>query len=76
MLTAILSSQITSCVPLLIQLLSTESTFIGASDVLQEILMSSALKDGAGTKSVTEPLLDYLQQGGIAIVQQMESCME
>ncbi|KLO16646.1 ARM repeat-containing protein [Schizopora paradoxa] len=67
------ADEITSCVPMLIQLLSSESTFVGASDVLQEILLSSAISDGAGSKSVTEPLLDYLQQGGVVIVQQMET---
>lgn len=55
---------------MLIQLLSNESTFVGASDVLQEIMSSSILSDGAGSKTLTEPLLAYLGQGGAAIVQQ------
>ncbi|KAI5120002.1 hypothetical protein M0805_008463 [Coniferiporia weirii] len=65
------ANDLTSLIPTLIRLLSNESTFIGASDVLQEILISSPLADGAGTKTLTEPLLTFLETGGAAIVQQM-----
>lgn len=64
------NSDLTSLIPMLILLLSNESTFVGASDVLQEIMASSVLSDGAGTKTLTEPLLAYLSQGGAAIVEQ------
>ena len=33
-------------------------------------MTSSVLSDGAGTKTLTEPLLMYLSQGGAVIVQQ------
>ncbi|KAH9886674.1 ARM repeat-containing protein [Cubamyces lactineus] len=46
-----------------------EQSFIPASDTLQELLSSSALSDGAGTKTVTEPLLLWLDRYGSAIVQ-------
>lgn len=55
---------------MLIGLLNNESTFIGASDVLQEILSSSLLSEGAGTKILTEPLMVYLEQNGMLIVKQ------
>ena len=56
------------------QLLDNESTFVGASDVLQEILGASPLAEGAGTKALTVPLLEFLQQNGALIVKQtMES---
>lgn len=55
---------------MLIGLLNNESTFIGASDVLQEILSSSLLSEGAGTKTLTEPLMVYLEQNGMLIVKQ------
>ncbi|THH07205.1 hypothetical protein EW145_g3549 [Phellinidium pouzarii] len=64
------ANDLTSLVPILIQLLSSESTFVGASDVLQEILLASLLADGAGSKTLTEPLLAFLEAGGAAIVQQ------
>lgn len=46
-----------------------EQAFIPASDTLQELLTKSALSDGAGTKTVTEPLLLWLDRYGGAIVQ-------
>lgn len=63
-------SDLTSLIPILVQLLSNEDTFIGASDVLQEILNSSSFSDGSGTKTLTEPLLSFLETDGTAIVQQ------
>lgn len=46
-----------------------ESTFIGASDVLQEILTNSSYS--SGRKTLTNSILTYLESGGSAIVQQM-----
>ncbi|TDL27101.1 ARM repeat-containing protein [Rickenella mellea] len=63
-------SDLTSIIPNLIHLLSNESAFVATSDVLQEILTKSSLTDGAGTKTVTEPLLDYLSREGAVIVEQ------
>ncbi|TFK99936.1 ARM repeat-containing protein [Pterulicium gracile] len=66
------SSDLTPLIPLLISLLgpSTDDAFLGASYVLQEIMSKSALADGAGTRTLTEPLLLWLDQWGTAIVQQ------
>lgn len=61
-------------IPILIGLLSSEATFIGASDVLQEILTKTFLSDGSGTKTVTEPLLLYFNGQGSAILQQALAC--
>lgn len=46
-----------------------DQSFIPASDTLQELLSRSALSDGSGTKTVTEPLLLWLDRYGWAIVQ-------
>jgi hypothetical protein len=72
-MTFIARSEITGIVPILIQLLSNELTFIGASDVLQEILTTSPLSDGSGTKTLTEPLFTFLEGAGSTIVQNMTS---
>ncbi|KAI0714221.1 ARM repeat-containing protein [Cerioporus squamosus] len=45
-----------------------EQSFIPASDTLQELLTKSALSDGAGTKTVTEPLLLWFDRYGDAII--------
>ena len=42
--------------------------FILASDTLRELLTKSALSDGFGTKTVTEPLLLWLDQHGDPII--------
>ncbi|EJD04736.1 ARM repeat-containing protein [Fomitiporia mediterranea MF3/22] len=70
------ANDLTSLIPILIQLLSHEDTFVGASDVLQEILSSSSFSDGSGVKTLTEPLLVFLETGGAAIVQQTLSTGE
>jgi hypothetical protein len=41
-----------------------ESTFSAASDVLQEIMTRSSLAGGAGTGTLTEPLLVWLDAHG------------
>ena len=63
-------------IPILIGLLNSEITFIGSSSVLQEMLTSSYLADGSGIKTVTEPLLLYLNGPGSAILRQTLECME
>ncbi|KAH8115086.1 ARM repeat-containing protein [Phellopilus nigrolimitatus] len=75
-ITHLTANDLTSLIPILIQLLSNELTFVGASEVLQEILSSSSLADGAGTKTLTEPLFVFLESGGAVIVQQTLSTGE
>ncbi|KAF8523853.1 ARM repeat-containing protein [Gautieria morchelliformis] len=58
------ANDLTPLIPTLISLLSVEASFIPASDVLQEILTSSSLSDGSGTKVLTEPLLDFMATNG------------
>ncbi|TEB20164.1 ARM repeat-containing protein [Coprinellus micaceus] len=59
-------------IPTLIGLLDSsdddDSLFLAASDALQEILSKSPLSDGAGTKTLTEPLLLWLDTLGSQIV--------
>ncbi|KAG9095471.1 hypothetical protein FRC06_009767 [Ceratobasidium sp. 370] len=68
---------ITPLIPLLIDLLSPsadEDTFAAASDVLQEILTKSALSEGgAGLRTLTIPLLDWISQVGVGIMEQAVS---
>ncbi|KAF5337781.1 hypothetical protein D9611_015001 [Ephemerocybe angulata] len=47
-----------------------EAIFIAASDTLQEILSKSPLSDGAATKTLTEPLLVWLDSVGSSIIAQ------
>ncbi|KIY50663.1 ARM repeat-containing protein [Fistulina hepatica ATCC 64428] len=44
------------------------TAFVAASDALQEILSRSPLADGSGTKSLTEPLLFWLEEVGSRVV--------
>ncbi|KAL7414593.1 armadillo-type protein [Mrakia frigida] len=46
--------------PLVIALLSHPDSFIQASDCLQQILLDSVLKDGRGSKVLTDPILAWL----------------
>ncbi|KAI0633121.1 ARM repeat-containing protein [Trametes polyzona] len=72
------ASDLTPFVPLLLSLMIPtaetpspeydDQAFIPASDTLQELLSRSALADGSGTKTVTEPLLLWLDRYGGAIV--------
>ncbi|KAH8077079.1 ARM repeat-containing protein [Cristinia sonorae] len=74
------ANDITPFIPLLITLITPlqppphvefeEDEFVLASDALQEILSRSALSDGAGTKTLTEPLLVWCERYGGAIVEQ------
>lgn len=65
------TSDITPIIPLLITIMTPapdsgfdESTFSVASDVLQEIMTRSSLAGGAGTSTLTEPLLVWLNAHG------------
>lgn len=68
-------SDLTPLIPMLISLLNPthEDVFISASDALQEILSKSALSDGSGTRSLTEPLLFWLDRVGTSIVRDVVS---
>ncbi|KAF9495545.1 ARM repeat-containing protein [Pleurotus eryngii] len=63
-LTLLPTSDITPLIPLLINLLAAanddDDIFTAASDTLQEVMSKSALSDGAGTRTLTEPLLIWL----------------
>ena len=61
------TSDLTSVIPTLLSILSTPSLFITVSDVLQDILTVSALAEGAGVKTLTEPLLDWISTTGRTI---------
>jgi hypothetical protein len=63
------NSDLTAVIPTLISLLSSPSFFIPASDALQDILTASALADGGGTKTLTEPLLDWISAVGKGIAE-------
>lgn len=60
-------NDLTSVVPTLLSVLSSPSLFITVSDVLQDILTASALAEGAGVKTLTEPLLDWISTTGRTI---------
>ncbi|RPD63454.1 ARM repeat-containing protein [Lentinus tigrinus ALCF2SS1-6] len=77
-MTILPANSLTPLVPLLLSLMLPQSeapsaefddqAFIPASDTLQELLIKSALSDGSGTKTVTEPLLLWLDRYGDAIM--------
>ncbi|KAF9443602.1 ARM repeat-containing protein [Macrolepiota fuliginosa MF-IS2] len=69
------TSDLTPIIPMLISLLNPpdEDIFISASDTLQEILSKSALSDGSGTRTLTEPLLFWLDRVGTVIVREVVS---
>ena len=62
----------TSVIPLLITLLNPafpdDSVFVAASDALQELTTKSALSDGSGSKTLTEPLLVWFSVIGNGIM--------
>ncbi|CAE6368411.1 unnamed protein product [Rhizoctonia solani] len=68
------ADSITPLIPLLIDLLSPnldEDNFAAASDVLQEILTKSSLSEGgAGLRTLTLPLLEWVSRVGIEIMNQ------
>ncbi|CAA7262307.1 unnamed protein product [Cyclocybe aegerita] len=63
---------LTTLIPLLISLLDPshpdEAIFIASSDALQEITTKSAFGDGSGTKTLTEPLMVWLDVVGNRIM--------
>lgn len=62
----------TSLIPLLIALLNPgfhDDRFVAASEVLQELTSKSALSDGSGSKTLTEPLLVWLDIVGNQIME-------
>ncbi|KAG6828197.1 hypothetical protein H0H92_008816 [Tricholoma furcatifolium] len=67
------SSDITPFVSLLISLLSRaesdSESFVAASDAIQEIMTKSALSDGSGSLTLTEPLLIWIDTQGRKIVE-------
>jgi hypothetical protein len=67
------NSEITALIPLLISLLdrfaAESEIFIASSDALQEIMSKSALSDGSGSRTLTEPLLLWLNSTGGQIVE-------
>ncbi|TFK33337.1 armadillo-type protein [Crucibulum laeve] len=71
------SNDLTPLIPMLIGLLdpiyaSNDGTvFIAASDALQEIMSKSSLSDGSGNKTLTEPLLLWLDAIGSPMVDNM-----
>jgi hypothetical protein len=80
------NSDLTLLIPLLINLLGPipsfsaepqfeDTKFIPASDALQELMTKSALSNGSGTKSLTEPLLLWLARWAGNIVDETLKCM-
>jgi hypothetical protein len=70
-------SDITPAIPPLISLLEptsgpppvfNESSFVPASDALQELMAHPPFYDGSGSKTLTEPLLIWIEKWGGAIV--------
>ncbi|KAF9529893.1 armadillo-type protein [Crepidotus variabilis] len=72
-MTYLKGNHLTSIIPLLIGLLDPsipdETIFVAASDALQELLSKSALSDGSGTRTLTEPLLVWFDVVGNRITQ-------
>ncbi|KAM6493497.1 Armadillo-type fold [Amanita muscaria] len=73
-ITLLPTNDIIRLVPTLISLLDPtredDSIFLVSSEALQEIVSKSALSDGSGSKTLTEPLLIWADQVGNQIVQQ------
>ncbi|KZP33116.1 ARM repeat-containing protein [Athelia psychrophila] len=69
------SNDLTPLIPLLISLLAPshnefdDAIFIPASDALQEVMSKSAMSDGSGSKTLTEPLLIWLDTWAGPIVE-------
>lgn len=70
-----MSSDLTPLIPNLILLLAPspngefdESVFAWTSDALQEVMSKSVLSDGSGSKTLTEPLLIWMDNWAVQIV--------
>ncbi|KAF8962197.1 armadillo-type protein [Flammula alnicola] len=72
-MTYLKADHLTTLIPLLIFLLDPgfpdDSIFVAASDALQEITTKSALSDGSGSKTLTEPLMVWLDTTGNRIIE-------
>ncbi|KAF9513538.1 hypothetical protein BS47DRAFT_1393254 [Hydnum rufescens UP504] len=68
------SSDITTLVPLLLSNLSQSDMFIPSCNVVIEILSSSSLSGGTGTKILTEPILFWLEHQGRLIYDSSLEC--
>lgn len=68
-------SDLTPLIPILISLLAPvhnqfdEAIFVPASDALQEVMSKSAMSDGSGSKTLTEPLLIWLDTWAGSVVE-------
>lgn len=71
----IIISHVTALIPPLIFLLNPnlpdDSIFISASDAIQELASRSVLSEGSGSKTLTEPLMVWLDTTGNQIVENM-----
>ncbi|KAF8632069.1 hypothetical protein AX15_002067 [Amanita polypyramis BW_CC] len=71
------TNDLISLIPTLIALLEPavedDSIFLASSETLQEIMSKSALSDGSGTRTLTEPLLLWLDSTGGRIVERSVS---
>ena len=47
-----------------------ETSFVPASDTLQEVMTKSAFSDGSGRKTLTEPLLLWMNRYGDMIIKE------
>ncbi|KJA24831.1 hypothetical protein HYPSUDRAFT_65152 [Hypholoma sublateritium FD-334 SS-4] len=69
------ADHVTALIPPLIFLLNPnmpdDSIFISASDAIQELASRSVLSDGSGSKTLTEPLMVWLDTTGNQIVENM-----
>ena len=63
------ANHLTPLVPFLINLLNSPDTFVPAVDALDALLSSSTFGNSAGTKTLTEPLLTFLNAHGPTILQ-------
>jgi len=76
-------SDITPAIPPLISLLEPapgpppafdESSFVLASDALQELMIHPPFHDGSGSKTLTEPLLIWIERwGGVIVASTIQS---
>lgn len=63
------SRQLGQIIPILLNSLSHPDLFVNASDVISELMTSSALGAGAGTRILTDPLLQWVENEGKEIFQ-------
>lgn len=61
--------QLGQIIPVLLNSLSHPDLFVSASDVVSELMTSSAFSGGAGTRTLTDPLLQWVENEGKEIFQ-------